>query len=31
VVRATLNALVNMRSPRDIAAKRGKTIEEIFG
>jgi small subunit ribosomal protein S5 len=31
VVRATLKALVAMRSPQDIAAKRGKTVEEIFG
>jgi len=31
VVRATLNALINMRSPQDIAAKRGKTLEEILG
>jgi small subunit ribosomal protein S5 len=30
VVRATLNALVDMRSPQDIAAKRGKTLEEIL-
>jgi small subunit ribosomal protein S5 len=31
VVRATLNALGQMRSPAQIAAKRGKTLEEIFG
>jgi small subunit ribosomal protein S5 len=31
VVRATLKALVAMRSPQDIAAKRGKTVEEIMG
>ncbi len=31
VVRATLNALSNMNTPAYIAAKRGKTIEEIFG
>ena len=31
VVRATLNALEHMRSPQDIAAKRGKTVEEILG
>jgi small subunit ribosomal protein S5 len=31
VVRATFDALVNMRSPQQIAAKRGKTIEEILG
>ena len=30
VVRATMNALEAMRSPNQIAAKRGKTIEEIF-
>jgi small subunit ribosomal protein S5 len=30
VVRATLNALADMRSPQDIAAKRGKTLEEIL-
>jgi small subunit ribosomal protein S5 len=30
VVRATLKALVAMRSPQDIAAKRGKTVEEIL-
>jgi small subunit ribosomal protein S5 len=30
VVRATLNALDHMRSPEDIAAKRGKTVEEIL-
>lgn len=30
VVRATLNALVDMRSPQDIAAKRGKSVEEIL-
>lgn len=29
VVRATLNALASMRSPEEIAAKRGKTLEEI--
>ena len=29
VVRATFNALVNMRSPAVVAAKRGKSIEEI--
>ena len=29
VVRATINGLANMRSPNDIAAKRGKTVEEI--
>jgi small subunit ribosomal protein S5 len=31
VVRATLKALVAMRSPQDIAAKRGKSVEEIMG
>jgi small subunit ribosomal protein S5 len=31
VVRATLNALMFMRSPQEIAAKRGKTVEEILG
>lgn len=31
VVRATLNALENMRTPSEIAAKRGKTVEEILG
>jgi small subunit ribosomal protein S5 len=31
VVRATMNALADMRSPSQIAAKRGKTIEEILG
>jgi small subunit ribosomal protein S5 len=30
VVRATLNGLQAMSTPADIAAKRGKTIEEIF-
>lgn len=30
VVRATMNALANMRSPQEIAAKRGKTVEELF-
>jgi len=30
LVRATLNALRNMHSPEEIAAKRGKTVEEIF-
>ena len=29
VVRATFNALQNMRSPDSVAAKRGKTVEEI--
>jgi small subunit ribosomal protein S5 len=31
VVRATVNALAKFRSPEDIAAKRGKTLEEITG
>lgn len=31
VVRATLNGLTEMNRPSEIAAKRGKTIEEIFG
>ena len=31
VVRATMNALRQMRSPAQIAAKRGKTVEELFG
>jgi small subunit ribosomal protein S5 len=31
VVRATVNALASVRSPDDIAAKRGKTVEEILG
>lgn len=31
VVRATFNGLKTMRSPDDIAAKRGKTVEEVMG
>jgi small subunit ribosomal protein S5 len=31
VVRATVNALSVAKSPEDIAAKRGKTVEEILG
>ena len=31
VVRATITALSAVRSPEDIAAKRGKTLEEITG
>jgi small subunit ribosomal protein S5 len=31
VVRATFKALENMRSPEEVAAKRGKSIEEITG
>jgi small subunit ribosomal protein S5 len=30
VVRATVDALVHMHSPQEIAAKRGKTVEEII-
>lgn len=30
LVRATINALKNLSTPYEIAAKRGKTIEEIF-
>ncbi len=31
VVRATLDALTSMNTPAEIAAKRGKTVEEIMG
>lgn len=31
VVRATMNALLSIRGPEEIAAKRGKTVEEILG
>jgi small subunit ribosomal protein S5 len=31
VVRATLNGLKEMNSPAEIAAKRGKNVEEILG
>jgi small subunit ribosomal protein S5 len=31
VVRATMNALTSLTSPDDIAAKRGKRVEEILG
>ena len=31
VVRATIKALEAVRSPHDIAAKRGKSVEEILG
>jgi small subunit ribosomal protein S5 len=31
VVRATLNGLQSMNTPAEVAAKRGKTIEEIRG
>jgi len=30
-VRATVKALASVRSPEDIAAKRGKSVEEILG
>jgi small subunit ribosomal protein S5 len=30
MVRATLNALSNVTTPAEVAAKRGKTVEEIF-
>jgi small subunit ribosomal protein S5 len=30
MVRATLNALRNATTPGDVAAKRGKSVEEIF-
>ena len=30
VVRATFNALKEMRSPEDVALKRGKAVEEIL-
>jgi small subunit ribosomal protein S5 len=30
MVRATLNALTNMSTPSEIAAKRGKSVEELF-
>jgi len=30
-VRATLNALSNMNTPSEIAAKRGMSVEEILG
>jgi len=30
VVRATMNGLVEMNSPEDVAAKRGKTVQEIM-
>ena len=29
--RATLDALSKLRSPSEIAAKRGKTVEELIG
>jgi len=31
VVRATFKGLKNMRAPEEVAAKRGKTVEEIVG
>ena len=31
MVRATLNALASMNTPADVAAKRGKSVEEIVG
>ena len=31
LVRATLNALEKLRTPAEIAAKRGKSVEEILG
>ena len=31
LVRATISGLQNMKSPEDIAAKRGKSVEEITG
>ena len=31
VVRATVKALAEIRSPEDIAAKRGKSVEEVMG
>jgi small subunit ribosomal protein S5 len=31
VVRATINALESISAPADIAAKRGKTVDEILG
>ena len=31
VVKATINALIKMRSPKEIAAKRQKSIKEIIG
>jgi small subunit ribosomal protein S5 len=31
MVRATLNALQSMNTPSEVAAKRGKTVEEILG
>jgi small subunit ribosomal protein S5 len=31
MVRATINGLSKMNTPSEIAAKRGKTVEEILG
>jgi small subunit ribosomal protein S5 len=31
MVRATLNALSNLRTPAEVAAKRGKSVEELLG
>jgi len=31
MVRATLNALANLRTPAEVAAKRGKSVEELLG
>jgi small subunit ribosomal protein S5 len=31
MVRATLDALKRCNTPAEVAAKRGKTVEEIFG
>ncbi|MEW9898946.1 30S ribosomal protein S5 [Chitinivorax sp. PXF-14] len=31
IVRATLDGLANIRTPEQVAAKRGKTVEEILG
>jgi small subunit ribosomal protein S5 len=31
VVRATVKGLASMKSPEDVAAKRGKTVDEILG
>jgi small subunit ribosomal protein S5 len=30
MVRATLNALTKLNTPSEIAAKRGKSVEELF-
>jgi small subunit ribosomal protein S5 len=31
VVRATINGLKQMKSPEEIAAKRGKSVDEVIG